>query len=95
MQLSFGELAVLASANRPKDRGQLARDAATLYQSTKYDAPLALVDIKTLEERRFLQKSGTKELEITRAGWQAMMEGLQVVENVRAALGSVRLRIIT
>jgi hypothetical protein len=94
MELSFGELMVLASAGQPKDRSRLAYDANLLAQSTKFDAALALADIKTLEERRFLAKDKTMRLEITREGYGALLQAIPVVENLRAALGMVQYRIV-
>jgi hypothetical protein len=86
MELSFAELAVLASAGSPKDRATLARDAAQLYPSTKFDATLALHEISVLVARRFLRLRSDQRLEITREGWAAMMDGLPVLENLRTAL---------
>lgn len=90
MEISFGELAVLASVgNGAKQRSALAYDAARLYQSTKFSPEIALVDIKSLEDRRFLAKTKTGLLELTRDGWAAVLHAIPVVENLRAAVAGV------
>jgi hypothetical protein len=94
MELSFNEIAVLAAANVPKTREALARDAARLYPSTKFDATLALAEIRGLEARRFLQKTQGPTLEITGSGWAALMQAQPVIENLRAALAGVHYRVI-
>lgn len=90
MELSFGELVVLASVRGPMDRNTLALYAARLYQSTKYDQALALAEIKNLEVRGFLKtRLGDMRVEITRDGWAATLQAIPVMEQLRAALGSV------
>jgi hypothetical protein len=93
MELSFAELAVLAAAgSTPRSTQDLAKAGAALYQSTKYDATLALVDIRTLIERRFLVKNKTGTVELTREGWAAVIQALPVIENLRAAVAGVGYR---
>lgn len=96
MDLSFAEVCVLAAAARaPITRRDLAARAAEMYQSTKYDAALALVDIKTCEERRFVKPASTglgygPLLTLTYEGWSALIQSLPVLENVRAAVAGAR-----
>ncbi len=93
MELSFSELVVLSVAGTPKTRQELARDAARIYQSTKFDETLALVEIKTLEQRRFLQNIKGK-LEVTREGWAAVMNALPVLESLRGAVAGLTYRVV-
>ncbi len=93
MELSFSELAVLSAAGTPKSRSDLARDAAQLYRSTKYDSALALVDIRLLEERRFLAKTKVGTLELTREGHAAVVEALPIIDNLGAAVRGVGYRV--
>lgn len=95
MELSFSELVVLAvAASEVRDRSKLARDAADMYKSSKYDYMTALADVKNLEDRRFLaQVRGGTVLELTRDGWAAMVKGTGVIENVRSALGRASYRL--
>lgn len=92
MQLSLNEVLVLsATGGRSKPRRSLAEDAARLAQSTKFDERVALTEIKTLEERRFL-RSKNDNVELTREGWAALMEAMPVIESLRAAMGGASFR---
>lgn len=93
MQLSLNEVLVLsATGGRSKLRRVLAVDAAQLAQSTKFDERVALTEIKTLEERRFLQ-SKNDNVALTRDGWNALMEAMPVIERLRAAMSGASFRI--
>lgn len=93
MQLSFNELVVLTvAANEPLNRTALAEASAALFPSTKYDAKIALTDIRTLEERKFLAKRKSLAkgegvtLDVTREGMSALERGSEVLQDLQRAL---------
>lgn len=95
MDLSFSEVAVLAAAaDGPQTRSGLARRANLLYKSSKYSESVALVDIKNLEQRRFLAlTTDGRGLELTRDGWAAMMNAMGEVEALRNAIQNASYRV--
>lgn len=96
MQLSLNEVVILACFNMRQSlpRDQLAWLASGLLPSTKFDSAVALAEIKTLEDRRFIRQStDRRSLELTPQGHAAVLEAIPVIENLRAALAGTSYRI--
>lgn len=86
MQLSLDEVVVLSSVS-DRSKAQASERASELYQSTKFDAAVALSMLRELELRKLIEIEGEK-MYLTRHGRKALQESIDTLDRVRTAASS-------